>query len=168
MNQSKMKKIAPIIIAIIAAGGVFFYGGMKYQEGKSLSRISGQGNFQNLSPEERQQLFQQPETGARGTRIDAGVNGVRVGANSANGEIISKDDKSITVKLRDGGSKIVFFSDTTQISKMAEGSRSDVEIGEQVIVSGSANSDGSITANTIQLRPSLPPAPLGSSAPSAK
>lgn len=90
------------------------------------------------------------------------------GTGVASGEIISKDDKSIIVKLRDGGSKLIFFSDKTSVSKMAEGSEEDIKVGEQVAANGSANSDGSITANTIQLRPPLPPAPSGSPAPSVK
>ncbi len=147
MDQNKIKKIAPIIIAIIAVGGVSFYGGMKYAEGTFSAK-----------PEQRQQMFQQAgagANGARGTRTGAGANGVRVGTNSVNGEIISRDDKSITIKLRDGGSKLIFFSDKTSVSKMAEGSQDDVVIGEQVMVNGSANSDGSITAQSIQVRPEI-------------
>ena len=158
-----MKKIAPIIIAIIAAGGVSFYGGMKYQEGKTP-------NFQNLSQEERQQMFLQGGVGARGARTGADTSIARTGAamNSAVGEIISKDDKSITVKLRDGGSKIVFFSEKTAISKTAEGSQADVVVGENVTINGSANSDGSVTATMIQIRPALPPMPSGSPVSSVK
>ena len=79
---------------------------------------------------------------------------MRGGANSgmAVGETIAKDDKSITLKLRDGGSKIVFYSASTQWQKMAEASQYDFAVGKQVIASGTANSDGSVTAQMIQLR----------------
>ena len=53
-------------------------------------------------------------------------------------------------------SKIVFFSDSTQISKTTEGSVSDIETGKQIMVSGEQNSDGSYTAKTIQLSPRYP------------
>ena len=55
--------------------------------------------------------------------------------------------------MTDGSSKIVFFSDSTEISKTTEGAVDDIEIGKQIMVSGDQNSDGSYTAKTIQLSP---------------
>ena len=143
-----MKKILPIFIVIIAVVGAgSFYGGMKYQESKTPQRPTA-GNFQNLqnlSPEERQQRLQQFGVGGQGNRAQSG--GGFIG-----GEIIGKDAQSITVKSNDGSSKIVFFSNTTKIMKSAEGSPSDLATGKQVSVNGKTNQDGSITAETIQLR----------------
>lgn len=162
-----MKKLLPIIIALILFGGGAFYGGMRYGQnnppageaaGKKGGQFSG-ADLQNLSPEERQARFGQMGMGGTGQRGGGGNRG----GNFVSGEIIAKDDKSITVKLRDarqsdgqGGSKIVFFSDTTEISKFASGAPTDLEIGKTISVNGKANSDGSITAQTIQLRPNLP------------
>ena len=158
-----MNKLIAIVIAVaVVVGGGAFFGGMKYAESKSLRGRVSQADFQNLqnlSPEERQQRLQ--ELGANagaGFRGGAG-GGQRGGGGLTAGEIIAKDDKSITVKLSDGGSKIIFLSDSTTISKMTDGTKSDLEIGKQVTVNGSANSDGSVTAQNIQLRP----VPQGSS-----
>jgi len=118
--------IIAILVAIIVGGGAFF-GGMKYQQSK-------------------QPAF---------TR-QSGMQGVRTGANRAgfrpvNGEIISSDDKSITVKLQDGSSKIVLISDKTEINKAAEATKDDLKTGEKVAVFGQENSDGSVTAQNIQI-----------------
>ena len=148
-----MSKQILLIIAAVAlvVGGGSFYGGMKYAQSKNPSAADRAG-FTNLSPEERQarlQQFGQLGGGQRGARNGGG------GELTA-GEIITKDDKSITVKLRDGGSKIVFFTASTPVMKSTSGSLQDLAIGEQVTVTGTANQDGSLSAQSIQLRPLLP------------
>lgn len=141
------KKILSIIAITIVVGGGAFYGGMKYDQS---SRVSARGAFQNLSPEERQQRIQQFEGAGMGFRN--GGSGNRTAGGFAAGEIISKDEKSMTIKLRDGGSKIAFFSVSTEISKSTTGTPDDLQTGKAVTVSGTANQDGSITAQSIQLR----------------
>lgn len=126
-----MNKIITIISVAVIVGGVAFYGGMKYAENKATAG--------------RQQRAQQFSGGTGG--------GQRGGGGFISGEILSKDDKSVTVKLQDGGSKIVFLSDSTKITKSTDGALSDLEVGKNVSVNGTANPDGSITAQMIQLRP---------------
>lgn len=147
-----MKKLLLIIMAIIIVGGGAFYAGMKYAESKAPRGFTtaDSQNLRNLSSEERQERLQ--ELGANIGNFGAGP-GERRGAGFVNGEIIAKDDKSITIKLRDGGSKIIFFSDTTEITKSAEGSPSDLEINKTISANGDANQDGSIIAKTIQISP---------------
>lgn len=146
--------VSIIAVAVIVGGGAFF-GGMKYAESKSPRGRVSQADFQNLqnfSSEERQQRLQ--EFGANagvGFRAGAGA-GQRGRAGFTVGEIIVKDDKSVTVKLQDGGSKIVFLSDSTEITKSVAGALSDLEIGKNISVNGTVNSDGSVTAQIIQLR----------------
>src|SRR4030042_6179104 len=127
--------IITILLLIIIAGGAFF-AGMKYQQ-KKIPSFTGQfANGQNL------------RNGNGQARIGNGFRPV-------NGEIIGSDDKSITVKLQDGSSKIVLFSDTTQINKADTGTKEDLKVGETVAVFGTDNSDGSVTAQNIQLNPVL-------------
>jgi flagellar basal body-associated protein FliL len=144
-RERTMKKPIFIFIAvvlIVAAGA--FYGGMKYNQSKNhLSNFTRQ-NFQNMTPEQRQQMLQGNIGGNAATR--------RTGSNFVSGEIISKDNNSLTVKLPDGGSKIIFLSASTTISKMTQGSANEIEVGKQITVSGIQNSDGSYTANNIQIR----------------
>ncbi len=150
---NKNKLIISIVVVIIVGVGTFF-GGMKYGESKNLKLQGAQisaGNFRNLSPEQRQQMMQQFNA-SNGASRQPNTGGQRTGAGFISGEIISKDDKSITVKIPNGGSKIIFFASSTKISKLTDGSINDLEIGKNITVNGAANQDGSITAQTIQLR----------------
>ena len=138
-----MKKQIPIFIAVIvvvAAGS--FFGGMKYGTIKKMSNGAGQRFNQMFGVEQR-------GAGGAGTfRAN--------GANLVGGQILSKDDKSITVKLNDGGSKIVFFTGATQFMKMATDTIDNLKVGDNVMANGTANADGSISAESIQMRPMMP------------
>jgi hypothetical protein len=152
--NSKLKNMNKALISIIVTsllvGGGAFYGGIKYEQGKnSLGQFSPQ-NFQDLSSEQRQQLFQ----GNMGEGVQRRMGG-RDGSDFLGGEVIAKDEESLTIKMFDGGSKIIFFSDSTEISKTTNGSIDDVGVGKQIMVDAEQNSDGSYTAKTIQLSSSL-------------
>ena len=147
------KLIVIIILIVVIIGGGAFYGGMKYVENNSPvggQHYSNQGDFQNmqnLSPQERQQRLQEMSGNAGGISLRQGFGGQGFTV----GEIIAKDDKSITVKLGDGGSRIIFFSDVTEITKSAKASMNDINVGAEIRVNGSQNTDGSVTAQSIQL-----------------
>ena len=64
----------------------------------------------------------------------------------------SQDDKSLTIKLTEGGSRIVFLSASTTINKIVKVMSGDLKINESVLVNGTSNSDGTINANLIQIR----------------
>jgi len=131
------KIIIAVVITLVVAGGASFYGGMLYGKGASA----------NL----RADLNRQGAGFAVGTGQRSG--GVQPNAGFSGGEIIKKDNTSITVKLNNGSSQIILFSDSTKIMKSAEGSATDLTIGEQVTITGSKNQDGSLTAESIQIRP---------------
>ncbi len=140
------KKIALIILSYIAVIGVGVYGGMKYGESKAV--LPGGGNFGNLSAADTQARFQQRGGATNGS----GTGAPRMGGGMVLGEIISKDDKSITVSVKNGGSKIIFLGDSVLVNKSVAGSLGDLKVGDSVSVSGSANSDGSINAKSIQIQ----------------
>ena len=72
--------------------------------------------------------------------------GGRTGGNMISGSIIAADESSITVKTTDGSSKIILVSDSTSISKTEDAAQSDLITGEDVMVTGTSNDDGSVTA----------------------
>ena len=71
------------------------------------------------------------------------------------GEIISLDDKSITVKLQDGSSKIILLPESVTVSKTDSGSKADLKNGINVGIIGTENQDGSITAQNVQINPAF-------------
>lgn len=141
MDKKTLLKI--IVIAVIMAGAGF-YGGMRYGESAVTQTGAGQRS---------QQINGFAMMGRTGNRA-TGQNG-----SFAGGQIIAKDATSITVKLQDGSSKIVFVSTSTPVMKSAEGSLNDLAVGKNVTVTGVANSDGSITAQSVQVRPTTPQQP---------
>jgi len=133
-----MNKQIITIIIVIAVGALGFFGGMKYQESKSVSNRFG-GDFQNM----------------RGQQ-SSGQNQVRrSGFRPVVGEIINQDESSITVKLTDDSSKIVLLSEKTTYNKAETATKTDLKKGERVNVFGTENTDGSVTAQNIQLNPML-------------
>lgn len=130
------KLIVPAIVGALVIGGGSFFGGLQYQKSQVKTNASAQG--------------------ARGGRLFvAGGPGMagRNGAGFATGQVVSKDATSLTVKLANGGSSVVFYSTSTRIGKMTEGTIADVETGSEVTIQGASNADGSMTATSIQLRP---------------
>lgn len=129
----KQNTIMTILIISLAVGTGGFFAGMKYQQSKSPFLAGRQGAFGG-----------QGRLGGTGNR-----NGFRPTA----GQIVNIDTTSLTVKLNDGSTKIVLFNDKTQINKASSGSISDLVKDTQIAVFGTENSDGSVTAQSIQLNP---------------
>jgi len=136
MNKNLILTI--ILLIVIGAGG--FFGGMKYGSSQA---------FKNLTPEKMREIFQQ-----RGQMLQRGetFQGLRQRGGLLSGQVISKDEKSLIVKLQDGSTKIVFLSPSTQISKAIQGSIDDIQIGKEILVTGAQNADGSLTARRIQIQ----------------
>ena len=116
-------------------------------------RMLGGQSRGGLDQFQRQAMQDRQMGGQFNGKMGGGLNG----NSPINGEIISMDDKSVTIKLTDGGSKIVFFSDATTVGKVTDGTIADLSVGTQVMANGTSNSDGSITAKSIQIRPAVAP-----------
>ena len=129
MKQS----IIPIIVAAVIAAGVGFYGGMRYGQTKT--------------PSFAQQGFANRDGNRQIAGRAGGGNGV------VRGQILNLDASTLTVKLADGSSKIVILPDTVTVEKTSQAAKSDIQTGDQVMVIGTANTDGTITAQNIQLNP---------------
>ncbi len=135
--MKKNKLVSIIAISIIVVAGAFFYGGMKYAQAKGKNTMRS-GNFRSQN--------------GMGVRPDGAM--MRSGANGGftSGEVIAKDATSMTVKLQDGGSKIILFTATTPVMKSIAGTSEDIAIGKNVMITGKVNADGSVSAEQIQLR----------------
>ena len=128
--------IAVIVIAVILIIGAYYTG---VQHGKTTATKTMASGY------------------AGGMR---GAGGTR-GAGVVNGSVLSVDGTTMTIQGRDGSSKIVLYSGSTQFMKTTAGTSTDVVVGSQVMVAGKTNSDGSITASTISLRPNMPAGGMG-------
>lgn len=132
-NQTLMM----VVIGLVAVA-LGFVGGMEYQKSQRLSIGNANGQL--------------------GMMRQGGNGMFRGGANGARpvmGQIISQDDKSVTVKMQDGSTKIVLLSSSTTINKAAAGTTADLKSGTMIAVFGTTNSDGSVTASSIQLNPQM-------------
>jgi hypothetical protein len=119
-----------IVLAAVLFGAVGFYGGVTYQKAQAPAGFAGgPGNF-------------------RGQGRVGGQNG----ANVATGTVIATDAQSITVKSADGGSKIVYVSAQTEVSKQTVLTAADIKVNDQVAAFGQA-ANGGIDARMVQIVP---------------
>lgn len=124
-----------VLLIVIGVGVLAFFGGVQYDRSKqtSVSRsfMTGAGRTGGIT------------TGMR-----------RVGSNQPiSGEILNMDNSSITVKLTDGSSRIILLSDKTIFSKTTSVDKTELKVGEKVGVFGTNNTDGSVSAQNVQLNP---------------
>ena len=141
--------LIPVIAVVVVAVGVGAFFGGKAAGGGTPSAAEAMKVVSNLTAAQRQALAQ--SSGGTGTATGAPTGGFTgTGGNMTSGSIVSSDANSMTIKLTSGSTKIVLFSDSTTISVSKTGSASDLTAGQEVRVSGTTNSDGSITASNIQ------------------
>lgn len=141
MAKIESNILSIFIVVLLAVGGSMFLAGMKYQDSRGTSVAAAS----------------QAPGGARNGNMQGPPNMQGGSGNMpggfASGEVVSKDNKSITIKLQDGSSKTIYFSSSTTVSETTTGSTSDLKTGQTVVVIGSNSSNGSVTAQSIQIRP---------------
>ena len=141
-KKNIMLVIGFVIIALIA-----FYAGTAYSGSKKITKLPN-GNQSGFGMQSAQ----------------FGQKGMRAGGGNVFGQIIAKDTNSITVEIKapngpndtnvnsGTGSRIVFYTDKTTVSKTTDGTMSDLAVGKNITVQGTANPDGSVNAVSFQIR----------------
>jgi len=149
MNKNTIIVVAVVLIIIAAAGG--FFGGMMYQKNQTSSLAgAGRGSY----------------AGRFGGQSGQGAAAFR----PVRGQVLSMDANSLTVKLSNGSTEIVVLSSSTAFMQSTKAALSDVKTGDTVNVVGTANSDGSVTAQQVQINPPQGgfPRPTGAGQPPAQ
>jgi hypothetical protein len=129
-----MKTVVWVVLAAVLFGAVGFWGGVTYQKTQVASGFTGRmgaGGF----------------PGAPG-----GSDRLRNSGNIATGTVIAQDANSITVKTANGGSKTVFVSAQTEVSKQDVLKAADIKVGDMVAAFGQA-ANGGVDARMIQIVP---------------
>lgn len=131
----KSNHIILIVVLIIVVGAIGFYAGIKYQQNQRPAGFAagrGAGQFRQFG---------------------AGQAGGNTNTQAVRGQILSVSGNTMTIKLPDGSSKIVVLPSNVNISKQTAGSASDLKTGSEVMIFGTSNSDGSVTAQMVSLNP---------------
>ena len=137
------KSIGASVVLVLVGGGAFYAGMSSGANNAAATNTARGGQF----------------GAAGGFGTGAGMmGGTRTGRSGAgggfaSGQIVTSDPNSVTIKLASGSTQIVLVNTTTQVLKSVAGSLANLAAGTEVVVSGSTNSDGSLTAQSIQIRP---------------
>ena len=149
--MSKGVQSGLLVIVVLVLMGGSFYGGTLY--GKQTAEPALPAEFAERMAKFAEEGGVMPEPGqsfGQGglgrLRVDSG----QVGGGYA-GQIEENDGSTIIISSFDGAQTVVKVTDTTLIEKYASVTAAELEVGEQVIVSGSQNDDGSITARSVQV-----------------
>jgi hypothetical protein len=152
MNKA-LKTILGVAGVLIIAGASF-YGGMLYGESQAPATAAALtlDMPEGFQPPDGADM---PGAGMRpgGAGQGGAAGGFAAPAGMTFGEIESIDGATLTLATQSDGTLAVQVTDTTLIEKNASVDVTDLVVGEMVIVSGSENDDGSITARSVQVSP---------------
>lgn len=148
--SKKTVVVLVIAVALVAAGaGAGTSWMLAARSGAASGSAGRRGGFP--APDGQGRWQSRPGAGGMMSR-DGNMRAAMRDGGFAAGEVISKDAESFTVKMPDGGSRIVYFDDSTEFEKTVEASIADVSVGTTVTAFGTAGSSG-ITAQRISVTP---------------
>lgn len=134
-----------VIIGVIIVAGAGFWGGMTYAAGKTSTSRTGAAAFAGRA-------------GAAGG-FGGGAFAVAGGGGTV-GTVIQVGNGTFTVQLPSStsttattGTKLVLVSNSTEVDELETVPTSNIQVGQSVTVAGTANSDGSVTASSVMIRP---------------
>jgi hypothetical protein len=128
MNKYKVHIIWAVIAVIALAGGIFYgkNGTASTTASRAAAVSSTRGNYAGRAS----------------------------GGGFISGQVISSDSSSVTISLAGGNSQVVFYASSTPITviKPTPVPASSLAPGTRVMITGTSNSDGSLTAQSIQIQ----------------
>ena len=140
--------ITAILVAVVFGGGGYYFG----KQASASATPTGAAAFAG-------------RTGAPG---GTGRFGGGAGGGFTTGTIISTGSGTMTIQMPTStstsattGTKIVILDANTVISELQTVPTTNLAVGQSVTVSGTSNSDGSVTATSIQVRPARAGSPAG-------
>jgi len=134
--------IVGIVAAVVFGGGGYYLGMQKATSSTTAATATGAA------------------FAGRGAGGAGRFGGGAAGGGFTGGTILSIGSGTMTIQMAAStstsattGTKIVLFDTTTQVSEMQTVAPSALTVGQSVTVTGATNSDGSVTATSIQVRP---------------
>ncbi|KKU82256.1 MAG: hypothetical protein UY10_C0039G0006 [Microgenomates group bacterium GW2011_GWA2_47_8] len=131
--------IACAVTAVVA-------GGLGYTFGSRMARV---GRFADFGERNGARVMTNRDQNKQGSGGMMGRGG------ALTGEVTAKDDKTLTIKLSDGSSKIVILADTTTYRTSTETGLDKVEVGTKVAAYGTTSTDGTTVATSIEINPQM-------------
>jgi len=141
--MNKKAWITVVVVAVVV-GGAAFWGGMTYAASKTTASTASR--------------FAAGTAGFAGRTGAAGFSGAAGGGTV--GTVVQVGSGSFTVQLPTStsttattGTKIVLVDSATEIDELEAVPVSNLQVGQSVTVAGTSNSDGSVTASSVMIRP---------------
>lgn len=146
-----MQIILGLVVLILVAAGSF-YGGMLFGKRQATAALPAGFPADFQLPEGAAPLGDTP-AGSRLRGQDRAAGGFAAQPGMLFGQIDSIEGNTLVITDANDQQKQVQVTDTTLIEKNASVTVAELATGEMVMVSGSENDDGSITARSVQVAP---------------